>query len=222
MITFWSHICLSYIVLPLWAIFGVLHLCFHDIKLILVKCLCKTSLQFVWWLKCNIFFYFLNGEGRRGDYHIWLFFMVMLMCFHDKLVRVKLRNPSPDLSYLALPITWALELALTCFSSLSSLSGLSGLSHSSQPFTQAAILFTETDALCYLIASVVSSHITIYMAGWSEVTSLYNQSPDLARPSLPSPIPNFDITLTLLQHYFDITMTSLWHYFGITLALLWH
>ena len=54
-----------------------------------------------------------------------------------------LRNPSPDLPYLALPLTWALGLALTCFSSLCTLS-LSALSPSSQPFTQAAILLSNS------------------------------------------------------------------------------
>ena len=46
---------------------------------------------------------------------------------------------------------------------------------------------TEADALYYPTTSVVSSQSTIYMAGWSEVTSLHNPSTDLLCSALPSP-----------------------------------
>ena len=46
---------------------------------------------------------------------------------------------------------------------------------------------TEANALCYPTTSVVSSQITIYMIGWSEVTCFHNQSPALPCPALPSP-----------------------------------
>ena len=120
----------------------------------------------------------------------------------------KLRNPSPALPCLALTINWALGCALTCNSSLC-LSYLI-IIYSSQPFTQTTVFqsnyleFTETDALCYPTTSVVSSHSTIFIVWWSEVTSLHNPSPDLPCPALPSPCLYIPISL-------PIQLGSLWN-----------
>ena len=66
-----------------------------------------------------------------------------------------LRNPSPDLPYLALPLIWALGLALTCFSSLSL--SLSALSLSALSLKSAIYS-----------GSYTTVHISAWVNGWLE------------------------------------------------------
>ena len=44
--------------------------------------------------------------------------------------------------------------------------------------------FTETDALCYPTTSLVSSQLTLYMAGWCELSQCAQPKPSYALPCL--------------------------------------
>ena len=138
--------------------------------------------------------------------------------YKDNFLKIAQTKPYPALSCHALPsppyYSGLLGCALTYESSLSlSLSTLS-LSTAPPP-TQVGHLLrlplsltrsTETNYLCYPTTSLVSHQIYISMAGWSEVNQFAQTKPSSV---LPSPVPNFYFTLTLLCHYIDITLSFL-------------
>ena len=115
-------------------------------------------------------------------------------------------NRNPSLPCLAQ--TLILDAKVCTNMQLLSLSRLSRLSHLS---TQVRHLLRELHyskihwSLWYPTTSVVSSQITIYMVGWSEVTSLQNPRPALLCHELPS-------TCLYLPISLPIQLGSLWNF----------
>ena len=129
-----------------------------------------------------------------------------------------LRNASPALpSPQPLPCL-ALTLILgarVCTNmqllSLSSLSSLPLCLLKSAIYSESCITaqFTEADTLCYPTTIVVSSQITNYMVGCSEVTSLHNPSPALLYPARTSPYLYFPISQPIqLGSYKTLNLSS--------------
>ena len=97
-----------------------------------------------------------------------------------------LRSPSPAIALaLALALAWAARVC-TNMQLLLDIYDLSLLKSAIYSDSCITAQFTEADALGYQTTSVVFSQITIYMVGWSEVTSLHNPSPALLYPALLS------------------------------------
>ena len=176
----------------------------------------EYSYWFVCWNGCCAIYYGSYFDGYPHTFWIlqlnlsWIYRLitVLINCILSnspwaKFVLLCYCTTQAQPCRLALTLNWALGCALTCNSS----SPLSLCLFKSAIYLESCntAQFTESDSLCYPTTSVVSSQITIYMVGWSEVTSLHNPSPALLCPCLP--ILCLYLTISLpIQH------GSLWNF----------